>query len=124
MLFERDQGEASLLFLGEDNTWFDVSYYNDRVWIDQEAQDAWVAMWHYTAARYSNHPVVVGYDLMVEPNANEIWLDLWDPEEFYRSYAGTLYDWNQLFPRLISTIREVDRHTPILVEAMAYGSLT
>jgi aryl-phospho-beta-D-glucosidase BglC (GH1 family) len=57
-------------FWGEDNVsdpeegWFDPSYYNNRVWTDQEAQDAWVEMWRYTAQRYKDNPVVVGYDLM------------------------------------------------------------
>ncbi len=72
-------------------------------------------MWKYTASRYRNNPVVVGYDLMVEPNANHVWLDLWDPEQFYSQYSGTLYDWNQLFPRIIQGIRAVDPNTPLLV---------
>jgi hypothetical protein len=123
--FRTGPGRSEFTFFwGEDGDWFDASYYNDLIWIDQAAQDAWVAMWRFTARRYRYHPAIVGYDLMVEPNANEIWLNLWDPEEFYRSYGGTLFDWNQLFPRIIKAIREVDPSTPILVEAMSYGSLT
>ena len=108
-------------FLDEVGDWFDESYLNDNVWIDQEAQDAWVEMWRYVAERYRDNPVVVGYDIMVEPNSNEVWLDIWDPEEFYSSYSNTLYDWNQLYPRIIAAIREVDPYTPILVEGMAYS---
>ncbi|UCE17199.1 MAG: cellulase family glycosylhydrolase, partial [Gemmatimonadota bacterium] len=52
--------------------WFDESYLNDSMWQSQEAQDAWVAMWRYTAQAYRDHPIVVGYDLMVEPNSNEV----------------------------------------------------
>ena len=110
-------------FYGEDGDWFDESYYNDAVWQDPAAQDGWVAMWRYTAERYCDNPIVAGYDLMVEPNANEVWLDLWDPEEFYADYGGTLYDWNQLHPRISAAIRQMDPDTPILVGGMAYSGV-
>jgi len=110
--------------------WFDPSYYNNKMWADEVAQDAWVAMWGYTAQRYKDNPIVVGYDLMVEPNSNEVGsyplsdpLDLWDPEEFYAIYEGTLYDWNQLYPRITTAIREVDTDTPILIGCMAYSAV-
>ena len=110
--------------------WFDESYLNDSMWQDQDAQDAWVAMWAYTAQRYKDNPIVVGYDLMVEPNSNEVGshalydrLDIWDPEEFYATYGGTLYDWNQLYPRITAAIRQVDADTPILIGGNGYSSL-
>ena len=123
-------------FWGEDtasdpeNGWFDPSYYDNRVWGDRAAQDAWVEMWRYTALRYRNNPVVVGYDLMCEPNANEVGsypsgdpLDIWDPAEFYASYGGTLYDWNQLYPRIVAAIRQVDPDTPILIGGMGHSAV-
>ena len=112
-----------------DEGWFDPSYYNNRVWGDQAAQDGWVAMWRYTAQRYRDNPVVIGYDLMCEPNSNEVGsyplgdpLDIWDPDEFYDQYGGTLYDWNQLYPRIVAAIRQVDPNTPILVGGMGYSA--
>ncbi len=123
-------------FWGEDTDsdpeegWFDPHYYNNRVWVDQAAQDGWVEMWRYTARRYRGNPVVVGYDLMCEPNANEVGgypdtdpLDIWDPEEFYATYGGTLYDWNQLYPRIVAAIREEDPRTPILIGGMGYSAI-
>ena len=123
-------------FWGEDTAsdpdegWFDPGYYNNRLWADQAAQDAWVEMWRYTAQRYKDNPVVVGYDLMCEPNSNEVGayplgdaLDIWDPEEFYNQYGGTLYDWNQLYPEITAAIREVDSHTPILIGGMGYSAV-
>jgi uncharacterized protein (TIGR01370 family) len=115
------RAEFSVCCLGDD--WFDESYLNDSVWQDQAAQDAWVEMWRYTAERYRNNPIIVGYDLMVEPNVNEVWLDIWEPEEFYPAYADTLYDWNQLHPRITTAIREVDPDTPILIGAMSYSAI-
>jgi len=104
-------------------TWFDASYLNDEVWRSQAAQNAWVDMWQHTASRYKNNPIVVGYDLMVEPNANDVWFDLWEPEDFYAGYTGTLYDWNQFFPHIIDGIRAVDQETPIMVGGMSYSSV-
>lgn len=123
-------------FFGEDyrsdpdEGWFSPSYYNNRLWGDPRAQEGWIRMWRYTAERYRGNPIVVGYDLMCEPNANEVGsyplggaLDIWDPDEFYTRYGGTTYDWNTLFPRIISAIREVDSDTPILVGGMAYSAI-
>lgn len=122
--FRTGPGRSEFTFFwGEDGDWFDASYYNDAVWEEQAAQDAWVAMWRYTAERYRDNPIVAGYDLMVEPNSNEVWLDLWEPEEFYPDYAGTLYDWNQLYPRISTAIRQVDANTPILIGGLGYSSV-
>ncbi|PKO23445.1 MAG: hypothetical protein CVU38_04005 [Chloroflexi bacterium HGW-Chloroflexi-1] len=122
--FRTGPGRSEFTFFwGEDGDWFDASYYNDQVWKEQAAQDAWVAMWRYTAQRYRDNPIVVGYDLMVEPNSNEVWLDIWDPDEFYADYGGTLYDWTQLYPRISAAIREVDSDTPILIGGMGYSAV-
>ena len=122
--FRTGPGRSELTFNREEvGDWFDPEDLDESVWTDSEAQDAWVEMWRYTADHYRGHPVVVGYDLMVEPNANDVVADEWDPETFYAEYAGSLADWNQLHPRISSAIREVDPNTPILVEGMSYGSV-
>jgi hypothetical protein len=102
--------------------WFDPGLLREWVWTDQAAQDAWVEMWRYTALRYQGHPVVVGYDLMCEPNAAGI-RDIWEPEDFYHDYAGTTLDWNQLYPRITLAIRDVDLETPILIGGMGWSSI-
>jgi hypothetical protein len=113
--FRTGPGRSEFTFFWDEvGDWFDESYLNDLVWQDQAAQDAWVEMWRYTASRYGQHPIVVGYDLMVEPNANEVGshalgdaLGIWEPEAFYAECGGTLYDWNQLYPRITEAIRQV-----------------
>lgn len=102
--------------------WFDKSLLIESVWSDQTAQDAWAEMWRYTAQRYRNNPIVVGYDLMCEPNAAGALLDIYEPDEFYPQYADTLYDWNQFYPHLVDAIRAVDPNTPILVSGMGWGA--
>jgi hypothetical protein len=103
--------------------WGDPALVIDTVWEDVDAQDAWAAMWQHTAARYRDNPVVVGYDLLVEPNAAGRLLDIYDPDEFYAQYAGTTYDWNAFYPQLVDAIRAVDAETPILVSAMGWGAV-
>lgn len=122
--FRTGPGRSEFTFFwGEHGDWFDESYYNDQVWIDNDTQNAWVDMWKHTASVLKDSPVVIGYDLMVEPNSNDVWLNLWDQDEFYSRYADTLYDWNQFFPKIVAGIREVDSDIPILVEGMGYSAL-
>jgi hypothetical protein len=120
--FRTGPGRSGFTFFGDED-WFDESYRNDEVWENNDAQDAWVEMWEYTAARYKNNPIVVGYTLMVEPNAADALLDVYDPEEFYSEYEGSFYDWNQLYPRIVKGIRSVDSSTPIIVGGMSYSSV-
>ena len=103
--------------------WFDADLLVESVWTDAAAQDAWVDMWRYTAERYRDNPVVVGYDLMCEPNGEGIFLDVYDPELFYPEHAGSLLDWNQFFPRIVEGIRQVDDETPVLVSAQGWGAV-
>lgn len=121
--FRTGPGRSEFTFFWGGEDWFDDSYYNDTIWTDQAAQTAWIEMWQETARRFKDNPYVVGYDLMVEPNSNEVWLDLWDQREFYTQYGGTSYDWNQLYPYVISGIREVDGNTPVLTGAMGYSGV-
>jgi len=129
--FRTGPGRSEFSFFWDEvGDWFDDSYLNDSLWQDRDAQDAWVAMWRYTAQRYRQDPIVVGYDLMVEPNSNEVGsnplndpLDIWDPEEFYATYGGTLYDWNQLYPRITAAIRQVDPDTPLLIGSNGYSAV-
>lgn len=123
--FRTGPGRSEFTFFHDEaGTWFDRSYLNDSVWRKQAAQNAWAAMWKYTASRYRNNPVIAGYDLMVEPNANDVWLNLYNPAQFYSRYSGTLYDWNRFFPRVIQALRAVDANTPILVGGMSYSPVS
>ncbi len=117
------RSEFGLCCFEEVGGWYDESYLNNEVWRDEEAQAAWADMWTYTAERYANNPIVVGYDLMVEPNSNEVWLDEWDQGIFYAWYGGSLYDWNSFFPKIVSAIRQIDSRTPIIVGGMGYSSI-
>jgi hypothetical protein len=96
---------------------------DQSVWQDAAAQDGWVSMWRYTAERYRGNSIVVGYDLMVEPNAPAALFNIFDPAEFDDRYGGALADWNQLHPRLTAAIRAVDAQTPIIVAAGNFSAV-
>jgi hypothetical protein len=103
--------------------WFDADLLVESVWTEAAAQDAWVDMWRYAAERYRDEAVIVGYDLMCEPNGEGIFLEVYDPELFYPEHAGSLLDWNQFYPRIVEGIREVDDETPLLVSAQGWGAV-
>ena len=125
MTFRTGPGRSDFTFYRDGvGEWFDEALLIENVWQDQAAQDAWGEMWRYTAERYRDNPIVVGYDLMCEPNSVVVLPgEIYDPEEFYPRYADTTYDWNRFYPGIVTAIREVDPDTPILVSGMGWGAI-
>jgi hypothetical protein len=76
-----------------------------KVFVDNEAQQAWCRMWLKAAQELSGYKNVVGYDLMVEPNT-----------------GGHPERWNGLARRLVSQVRAADVETPILLEGADGGT--
>ncbi len=96
------------------------------VWTDQAAHDGWIDMWRFIAERYGSSPVVIGYDLMVEPHVNT-WLDpdgQLDPIDFRQRHAGTLGDWNAFAQEITTAIREIDEETPIVVDSLQWANVS
>lgn len=94
------------------------------VWRDQAAHDAWIEMWQFTAERYRGDPVVIGYNLMVEPLPNMIVDPNHDlsPMEVHEQLKGTLMDWNRLAAEITAGIREIDQDTPIIINSLNWGN--
>ena len=122
--FRTGPGRSDFTFYSEGaGDWFDPELLREWVWEDKAAQEAWIEMWRYTAERYREHPIVVGYDLMCEPHPAGI-RDIYEPEVFFQNYLDTSADWNQLYPRISSAIRDVDPDTPILIGGMGWSSVS
>lgn len=122
--FRTGPGRSEFTFFDYPSDWFDESYLNDLVWESAEAQNAWVEMWRHTAERYQDNPAVVGYDLMVEPNAEFVCCGLYDETDtFYPAMAGSSYDWNLFYPRMVAGIRVADLETPILVGSLGLSGV-
>jgi hypothetical protein len=90
----------------------------DTLWTDPSAQAAWVSMWQAAATAFRGRANIVGYNLMVEPNANQEFFQIWNPTTFYARYRNTTYDWNVLSGQIARAIRAIDPVTPILIGAM------
>ncbi len=122
--FRTGPGRSEFTFARDEvDTWFSASDLDESIWSVTEEQTAWVNMWIATAQRYKDNAVVVGYDLMVEPNSDEIVGGIDEPADFYPARANNLEDWNQLFAQIITGIRTVDSDTPILVGGMGYSAI-
>jgi hypothetical protein len=119
--FRTGPGRSEFAIIGGEG-WPPPGYIVNTVWTDKSAREAWAAMWRYAAERYRDNSIVVGYDLMCEPNSNAIH-DIWDPQAFYSQYAGTGDDWNVWYPHLVAAIREADPSTPILVGGNEYSDV-
>lgn len=99
----------------------------EPLWNSSKDQTAFVAMMQYTANRYKNNCVVIGYDPLVEPNyvstIDDKTSNYPSPGDFYANFGDSIHDWNQLTPRITAAIRKVDKTTPILLEPESYGSV-
>ncbi|MFQ5574557.1 MAG: hypothetical protein ACE5E0_02900, partial [Terriglobia bacterium] len=95
----------------EAGKWYPVSMRNNTLWTSGKAQVAWGRMWRRLSEKYRDEPLVVGYEIMVEPNANDLPLEVYDPDNFYRRFRHSQYDWNRLYPKIIKSIRQVDEAT-------------
>jgi cysteinyl-tRNA synthetase len=96
----------------------------DDVWRDSAARGGWSDMWRFTAERYRDSPVVVGYNLMVEPHPNTL-IDPdgeLEPPEVQAKMQGTNMDWNSLAAEITGVIRQVDSDTPIIINSLNWAS--
>ena len=97
--FRTGPGRNETVFGGEEERKLDAG------WGSQAAQEGWIEMWRDTARRLKDRSVVVGYDLMVEPETKKHRL------------------WNALARKITQAIREVDPRTPILVGAADWSTV-
>jgi len=127
--FRTGPGRSSFTFHRDSaGTWFPEHMINDSLWTSYEAQSGWERMWRRTARRFRDNPNIVGYCLMIEPNANQVGLgpdgialNEWNPERLARRVSGTPADWPALARRLAAAVREQDRQTPILMSPDSYA---
>ena len=64
-----------------------------------------VALWEYVAKNFGNHPWLLGYDLLNEPNTK-------DEVDFWHTTA---------LPQLIKRVRTIDRNTYVIVETAPWA---
>jgi len=98
-----------------------------RLWNDERYQKQAAAFWRELASRLKDHPAVVAFNPLNEPHpAREAGHDDADAEGFegwLDAHRGTPADLDLFYARIVRAIREVDSHTPILVEGYGHGSV-
>lgn len=92
------------------NTTQDKLLSNLLIW-DNQAQNHLVEVWKKIGARYKDHPVIWGYDILNEPR-----------EEGYEWREGGPLDWNHLAAKIATALRAVDPVKPIVIEPAEWGS--
>lgn len=82
-----------------------------RIWQEQEYQDRFVAVWRELVTRFKDHPQVIAYEPLNEPEPRHT--PDWD--ERYRV-------WNDLAKRVTAAIREIDPDKPIIIDCIEYAN--
>jgi endoglucanase len=97
-----------------------------RLWKDFKYHEQTCRFWKDLAQQLKNHPAVVGYNIQNEPHPeifngkNSFWKN--DLPEWYETIKGTPADLNLFYRKVISSIREVDKETPIVVSPGLYAT--
>lgn len=99
-----------------------------RLWNEWRYQEQAVAFWKELASKLKGHPAVVAYNPLNEPHpAREAGHDGAESEGFpawLEAHRGTPADLDLFNVRIVRAIREVDPHTPLLLEGYGHGSVT
>lgn len=98
-----------------------------RIFQDRNYQEQFFQAWKTIAKELSNETSVVGYDLINEPLLpEEVGKETADInyQELAKQIKGSTSDINAFYRQCISAIREVDKHTPIILETTGTGDFS
>ena len=91
-----------------------------RIWQSKEYQAQAILFWKKLACLLKDHPAVVGYNILNEPHPERVSgigdFGIIDFQKWYKSVTGSCADLNLFYQQMVKTIREVDAHTPIIVD--------
>jgi hypothetical protein len=91
-----------------------------RIWSDEEFQRQATCFWRDLAKELRTYSIVIGYNILNEPHPERLFntkschIDRVNQTEVQR----LLFDFNS---RIIRGIREVDPHTPIVIDSSSYA---
>ena len=93
-----------------------------KIWTSFAEQDRAIACWRDLAMALRDHPAVVGYNVMNEPSPERVAPGLadWytgDYAAWYARVRGTPADLNLFYRKVVASIRQVDPHTPIVLDS-------
>ena len=96
--------------------------FDDRLWQDRTYWDQSAAFWRDLATVLKDHPAIAAYNLINEPAPEKqgSLAEHADPDTmraWYANQRGTARDLPAFYTHVIDAIREVDRDTPVMVDA-------
>ena len=101
--------------------------FDDRLWQDKRYWDQAAAFWRDLALALKDHPAVAAYNLVNEPapekngglpeHASDQAMRAW-----YEREQGGARDLPLFYRQVVAAIREVDPHTPVMLDAGWYAA--
>ena len=97
-----------------------------RLWQDKKYWQQASRFWAELAAELADHPAVAAYNILNEPTPERGTglAEHGDPARYqawYRQHQGTSRDLPSFYAQVIAAIRQVDRETPIMLDAGWYA---
>ncbi len=101
--------------------------FDDRLWSERRFWDQAAAFWRDLARALDQHPAIAAYNLVNEPVPERRGgLDEHAAPEtmraWYQKARGTPRDLPAFYQRLVDAIREVDKNTPLMLDAGFYAA--
>jgi endoglucanase len=78
---------------------------DSRLWKQRYFQDRFVRLWEEIVRRFQDHPAVVAWELINEPEP---------PDQDFEV-------WNQLYQRTVEAIRKIDPYHAIIIDSIGYA---
>lgn len=97
-----------------------------RLWKEEKYHEQTCRFWKDLSQRLKDHPAIVSYNIQNEPHPEifngkySFWKN--DLPKWYETIKGTPADLNLFYRKVISSIREVDKETPIVVSPGLYAT--
>ncbi|MCP3925380.1 MAG: glycoside hydrolase family 5 protein [Desulfobacterales bacterium] len=97
------------------------------IWRSFDVQNHAIQFWTLLAEKLKDHPALVGYNIKNEPTPEKVaprfrdWY-IGDYAEWYRTVEGTPADLNLFYSKIVKSIRQVDKKTPIILDSGFYAT--
>ncbi|MBV6289392.1 glycoside hydrolase family 5 protein [Pseudomonas aegrilactucae] len=101
--------------------------FDDRLWQDTAYWGQSAAFWRDLAQALKDHPAVAAYNLINEPAPEKLGglaehASAEQMQRWYAEHQGSTRDLPALYRQIIAAVREVDPHTPIMLDAGWYAA--
>lgn len=96
-----------------------------RLWQEEIYQQQAIQFWRELALALRGNKAIVGYNIINEPHPEVTfgyqYLTAKDYPDYTKKVAGTLADLTIFYQKVVDAVREVDPHTPIILDVGMYA---